>query len=185
MSYWAVRTLRRIARDLRSFEDGRIPNDAVDGFVLNLKIAYRELLVQELLDGLYLEEAGGLIEAAMENLRQLQCEEMNSPQPTLPVVHSGNVGRPRFDLPQCQITALVESGFTGVQIANIVGVSLSTIRRRMAEYGISISSQYSELSDQDLDQLVGSIKEEFPTCGYKQMLGHLKAQGYRIQQNRV
>ena len=45
MSYWAVRTLRRIARDLRSFEDGRIPNDAVDGFVLNLQIAYRELLV--------------------------------------------------------------------------------------------------------------------------------------------
>ena len=101
MSYWAVRTLRRIARDLRSFEDGRIPNDAVDGFVLNLQFAYRELLVQEQLDGLYLEEAGGLIEAAMENLRQLQCEEMNSPQPTLPVVHSGNVGRPRFDLPQC------------------------------------------------------------------------------------
>ena len=46
----------------------------------------------------------------------------------------------------------------------------------MAEYGISISSQYSELSDQD--ELVGSINEEFQTCGYKQMLGHLKAQGY-------
>ena len=72
---WAVRTLRRIARDLRSFKDGRIPNDAVDGFVLNLQIAYRELLVQEQLDWLYLEEAGGLIEAAMENLKQCkQCE---------------------------------------------------------------------------------------------------------------
>ena len=47
MSYWAVQTLRRISRDLRSFEDGRIPNNAVDGFVLNLEIAYRELLVQE------------------------------------------------------------------------------------------------------------------------------------------
>ena len=65
---WAVRTLRQIARDLRSFEDGRIPNDAVDSFVLNLQIAYQELLVQEQLDGLYLEEAGGLIKAAMENL---------------------------------------------------------------------------------------------------------------------
>ena len=40
----------------------------------------------------------------------------------------------------------------------------------MAEYGIFISSQYSELSDQDLDQLVGSINEEIPTCGFKQML---------------
>ena len=68
----------------------------------------------------------------MENIRALQCEEMNSPQAVPPPVHSGHVGRPRFDVPQCQITALVESGFTGVQIANIVGVSLSTIRRRMA-----------------------------------------------------
>ena len=42
-----------------------------------------------------------------------------------------------------------ESGFTGVQIVNVDGVSLSTVRRRMAR--ISISSQYSELSDENLD----------------------------------
>jgi hypothetical protein len=29
MSYWAIRVLRRVATDLRSFEDGRIPQDAV------------------------------------------------------------------------------------------------------------------------------------------------------------
>ena len=54
------------------------------------------------------------------------------------VVCSGNVGRPKFDVPECQLTALVESGFTGVQIVSIVGVSLSTVRRRMAEYEISV-----------------------------------------------
>ena len=53
MGYWALRTLRRIARDLRSFEDGRIPKDTVDVFFLNLQTAYRELLVQEQVDGLY------------------------------------------------------------------------------------------------------------------------------------
>ena len=45
------------------------------------------------------------------------------------MVHSGHVGRPTFDIPQEQMIALVE---TGPQMAEIVGVSLSTIRRRMA-----------------------------------------------------
>ena len=70
-------------------------------------------------------------------------------------------------------------------MASIVGVSLSTIRRRMTEFGISISSQYAQLSDEDLDELVSTIKDEFPTCGNKQMLGHLQSRGYRIQQTRV
>ena len=29
------------------------------------------------------------------------------------------------------------------------------------------------------------IKAEFPTCGQKQMMGHLKSRGYRVQQVRV
>ena len=40
-------------------------------FFLNYQSASQELLVQEQLDGLYLEEAGGLIEAAMENFSNL------------------------------------------------------------------------------------------------------------------
>ena len=52
----------------------------------------------------------------------------------------------------------------------------------MAEFGVTVSSQYSQLSDEGLDQLVIDI---FPTCGNKQMLGHLRSRGYRIQQIRV
>ena len=79
-------SINDVAIELRNFEDCGFPKDAVDGFFL---IAYREMLVQEQLDGLYLEEAGGLLEDAMENFRQLQFEEMNAPQPTFLVFHSG------------------------------------------------------------------------------------------------
>jgi hypothetical protein len=40
MSDWAIQTLRQVAADLKTFEDGRIPQDALDGFVLNLQITY-------------------------------------------------------------------------------------------------------------------------------------------------
>lgn len=45
MSDWAVRTLRQVAADIQSFEDERLPEDALDSFVVNLQMAYRELLV--------------------------------------------------------------------------------------------------------------------------------------------
>ena len=35
----------------------------------------------------------------------------------------GMFGWPKFDLPECQLTALVESGFTGIQIASMVSES--------------------------------------------------------------
>ena len=48
---WAVNSLRRVAADIRSYEDGRLPQDAADSFLLSLELVYREVLVQEQLDG--------------------------------------------------------------------------------------------------------------------------------------
>ena len=61
MSSWATETLRKVATDLRRCEDGRIPQDAADAFVLGLETAYRELLVEELLDGHSFDTAGALL----------------------------------------------------------------------------------------------------------------------------
>ena len=98
---------------------------------------------------------------------------------------TGHVGRPCFEIPPEQLSSLVESGFTGQQMVAIIGVSLSTIRRWMTCFGLSVSSQYTDLSGTDLDQVVGNIKEQFPTCGCKQMHGHLQSFGIRVQQVRV
>ena len=185
MSSWAIGTMRRVATDLRRFEDGRMPQDAADAFVLSLEIAYRELLVQEQLDGCSFDAPGARLREAIQNLRKIQNEAQETPPLSPNAIYTGRVGRPRFDVPQYQLAALLESGFTGPQISNIVGVSLSTIRRRMVQFGLSITAQYSHISDEDLDLLVTDIKEQFPTCGNKVMQGHLQSRGYRIQQIRV
>ena len=187
MSSWAVSTLRRVAADIQSFEDGRLPHDAPDTFSLYLELVYREILVQEQLNGdSLIGRAGTLVSRALENIRSLQDSQLDEQQSRMPAtLHSGSVGRPKFDIPQQQLSFLVESGFTGPQIASILGVSLRTVRRRMVDYGLSMSDEYADILDSDLEHLVMEIKAEFPTCGQKQMMGHLKSRGYRVQQVRV
>ena len=51
----------------------------------------------------------------------------------------------------------------------------------MAIFGLSVTSEYALLSEEDLDGLE-TVRQDFPTCGNRQMQGHLLARGYRVQQ---
>ena len=48
----------------------------------------------------------------------------------------------------------IESRFTAPQTAEILGVFLNTIRRRMADYGLSITAEYTPFTDAELDRVV-------------------------------
>ena len=55
----------------------------------------------------------------------------------------------------------------------------------MSEFGLSITSLYSDVTDQELDLFVSQIKKEFPNCGYRLMCGHFLSRGHRVCQARV
>ena len=112
------------------------------------------------------------------------------------LITTGSVGRPRLDVRKDQLEYLLGVGFSTPQIAttigvsidtkkpfSIYGVSLSTVRRRMTEYGLSIGALYSDISDFELDYIVSKTKSLFPNCGY--MGGHLLYQGCCISQARI
>ena len=84
-----------------------------------------------------------------------------------------------------QLLYFVEHGFTAVDTARMLGVSESTIRRRLQEFNIESTRPFSAMSDLDLDNTVKNIKEQFPNAGYRMMLGHLRSRGIRVQQMRV
>lgn len=71
---------------------------------------------------------------------------------------SGGRGRPKFVIPEELLEQLLDKHFTCQTIATLLGVSLRTVRRRMEEYGLSVRSCYSAISDEDLDQLVMQLK---------------------------
>ena len=55
----------------------------------------------------------------------------------------------------------------------------------MTEFSLSVSSFYSQITNDELDVLVADIKHAFPNCGYRLMQGHLLNQGYRVIQMRI
>ena len=109
----------------------------------------------------------------------------SSQTPTPPVNYLGLVGRPSYDISYDQLLYLVENKFSVPTISDMLEVSIRTIHRRMNEYGLSIRDQYSCLSDQQLDELVHMIQQQFPMCGNRQMQGFLLSHGHWVQQTRI
>ena len=68
--------------------------------------------------------------------------------------------------------------FTVPQKANMLGVSVSTVRRRMAEFDLPVSATFATLTDDELDSLVSDIQHHFTKCGNCQMEGQLLARGF-------
>ena len=61
---------------------------------------------------------------------------------------------------------LIEHNFSAVSIANMFYISLSMVRRRMCEQGLSSTPPFASLSDEELDSMVSEIKFSHPQCGY-------------------
>ena len=96
------------------------------------------------------------------------------------------VGRPRYEISSEQLTFLVGENFNTRRIANCLGVSPSTVRRRLRDNGIRLDQTYSSISDTDLDQLIRSVRAQFPRIGCRQMRSMLDTNHrLRIQRIRV
>jgi hypothetical protein len=98
---------------------------------------------------------------------------------------SGSPGRPKFNISHEQLEFLLERRFTTVQMSRLLGVSVRTIERRMAEFGLSVRGTYTIISDERLDTTTLEILTSFPNIGYKRMTGHLRSRGMRIQQKKI
>ena len=59
-------------------------------------------------------------------------------------------------------------------------VGRSTIKRRLKEYGISISERKTDITDTELDFVVRNIQQDFPNAGYRRMQSQLSLRGIKI-----
>ena len=51
----------------------------------------------------------------------------------------------------------------------------------MSEYNLSVRMLYTSISDEELECIVAEIQHQFPTCGNRQMQGHLLSHGIRVR----
>lgn len=67
----------------------------------------------------------------------------------------------------------------------MLGVSVSTIQRRLNDYNISIKESYTELTNEELDRVILQIQRDHPNTGYRRMEGFLSTRGIRVQRMRL
>ncbi|XP_052424494.1 uncharacterized protein LOC127967816 isoform X2 [Carassius gibelio] len=100
-------------------------------------------------------------------------------------IREGGHGRPKFCFSEELLSRLIDMPLPVSCIANLLGVSQSTIFRRMHELRLSTRLTYSSLSDSELDDAVISIKTRIPNAGYRMVKGCLQSNGHRVQWNRI
>ena len=149
------------------------------------------LLFQDMLNNDVEEsEYCSLVRQALDTLlalyEDMSCnEDRVSRVSRSPLLYTGMVGRPQFIIPIEQLKFLIDSQFTVPQMANIIGVSVRTIHRRLSDYGISVRDKYTTLTNAELDEYISRLHSEFPLCGNKQIAGHLISLGFHVQQHRI
>ena len=97
-----------------------------------------------------------------------------------PLLNDGNTGRPKFNILPTQLEFFLANGFTGTAIAAMLGVSLRTVRRRIAEHGLLKNVFRSAITDAELDDVVNNIMEQFPNIGYSRLEGELRRRNILI-----
>ena len=180
--------LRRVLRDLLPILENRESTsiDSYECLVTRIEVLHRQLNQlsyhypggQTLID--IVKQLGELLQCLYDLLSDLPATDYQAAT----TVRDGP-GRPRYAILEEHILHLVNSGFTCLQISQMLGVSLRTVRRRMEGFNIRVSDTYSTLSDTELDRLITDIQNDFPNSGYTMMAGHLLARGHRVQQIRI
>ena len=139
--------MREVISDFEVYEtDGRTMDLTVaEGYKWRLKRLSREMLALETsgeleqceLDALEcLLKSYSIVCEVVEALERLEWSHAS--QTNVSQVSNGNVGRPKFDISYSLLKTLLEDGFAVPNIAGILGVSISTVRRRMTAFNLSV-----------------------------------------------
>ena len=75
--------------------------------------------------------------------------------------------------------------FSFKEISKILGISRATLYRRLDEEGLSSSCAFSDISDQELDSYLVTIKHSHPNDGERLVAGHLCRLGITVPRSRL
>lgn len=101
------------------------------------------------------------------------------------IVRSGRRGRPR----KVVDPVFLQNAFDGQRnisirkLAKRLKIDRLTLAARMKEH--NVSRAFTEISDDDLDQIIREYKLQRPTAGFSYIMGYLRSHGLHIQGWRV
>lgn len=185
---WIMQTLTSVLADIESLGEESVSLQQAEALEWRVELVYRDLLGKEACGEIEQEEREVLPLLAHAYARIRRLVERTELVPTPFEAHillDGSLGRPRFSIPRNQLEHLVYANFSVPQIACVLGVSVSTVRRRMRDYHLTIRATYSLISDAELESVIAEVQMQFPGWGNRQMYGYLISRGTRVQFDRV
>lgn len=119
-----------------------------------------------------------LRQADIINAFLLQCVDL-PPEFIEQTVEKISRGRPALIITHDQLEFLLELKFSVPDMARLLCVSKSTVKRRLREFSLSVRQTYCVISDEDLRKHIEEFTLEFPNCGFRVASGFLQARGVR------
>lgn len=94
-------------------------------------------------------------------------------------IYSYPHGRPAKDVTVNQILSLRSLHYSWTKISELLGVSRSTVYRRLLDGGVSTNDN-TDISSSDLDDVLREIKKDFPNDGEVLLKSHLLRIGIKV-----
>ena len=80
---------------------------------------------------------------------------------------------------------LLKARFSICSVSELLHVSSWTVEWQMQEYSLSVHSIYTEIQDNELDDIVRATKRINPKCGSKMLMGYLDSRGIFVTRYHV
>ena len=101
-------------------------------------------------------------------------------------VRTGRRGRPRYVIDLDNAVQLHNNGSSWESVADALGVSERLLFYRLEKAGIQTARpSYTDISDDDLDELISAISLNHPLAGGYIVQGHLKERNVNVPIRRV
>lgn len=112
------------------------------------------------------------------------CSTISCARLPLQQEYSGNPGRPRLIVNSEQVELLRSYGFSWEEVSNLIGISRTTLWRRLHSLGVPLE-MYSDISDISLDDQIRNVQQNSPNVGLSMLQGYLRSQGIFVQRRRI
>ena len=95
---------------------------------------------------------------------------------------ASGIGRPSLQVDITQVMQLRKLGMSITKISDIMGVSRSTLYRKLENTGLI---GFTDLCDQEIDQVVANYKEAHPHDGERMVIGFLQSRNILVPRIQV
>nr|AOC97497.1 ethylene- and jasmonate-responsive plant defensin [Flammulina velutipes] len=135
------------------------------------------------------EDIESMLDSLDDHIRQLDAFIDHPPPPPsthLPRTYTGSAGRPAYTLDTERLCLLHDLGNSWTDIAKVYGVDPKTIYNHLRRAGVSSERKsFTDVSDEDLDEIVAHLSMDHPFIGSTIMMGHLESMGIHLPRKRI